>query len=135
MVSKDTINPFTSSWHDNIKPPHAESAENLGAVGEVCGVAGAGAMLQYLEITHTESYCHLGLCLIMLNLLWKLFGLDIPNVMSVQVGGKKLTLGTSCRRERVKDFGNLMKGSIFEWLTIKIFTSYCRFLSLGGPIG
>ena len=32
----------------------------------------------------------------------KLFGLDVPNVMSVQVDGKKLTLGTSCQRERVK---------------------------------
>ena len=58
-------------------------------------------MLPYLEITHAESHCHLGLCLIMLNILWKLFGLNIRNVMSVQVGGKKLMLGTSCRHEKV----------------------------------
>ena len=59
-------------------------------------------MLPYLEITHTESHCHVGLCLIMPNILWKLFGLDVPNVMSAQVDGKMLTLGTSCRHERVK---------------------------------
>ena len=81
--------------------PH-ENAENLGAVGVVCGFAGAGAMLPYLEIIHTESHCHVDLCLIMPNFLWKLFGLDVPNVMSAQVDGKKLKLGTSCRRERVK---------------------------------
>ena len=58
-------------------------------------------MLPYLEIMHTESHCHVGLCLIMPNILWKLFGLDVPNVMSEEVDGKKLTLGTSCWRERV----------------------------------
>ena len=57
-------------------------------------------MLPYLEIPHTESHCHVGLCLIKPNTLWKLFGLDVPNVMSAQVDGRKLTLGTSCRRER-----------------------------------
>ena len=58
-------------------------------------------MLPYLEITHTESHCHVGLCLIMSNILWKLFGLDGPNVMLAQVDGKKLMLGTSCWCERV----------------------------------
>ena len=58
-------------------------------------------MLPYLEITHNESHCHIGLCLIMPNILWKLFGLDVPNVMLAQVDGKKLMLGTSCQRERV----------------------------------
>ena len=59
-------------------------------------------MLPYLEIMHTESHCHVGHCLIKPNTLWKLFGLDVPNVMSAQVDGRKLTLGTSCWRERVK---------------------------------
>ena len=59
-------------------------------------------MLPYLEITHTESRCNVGLCLIKPNTLWKLFGLDVPSVMSTRVDGRKLTLGTSCRRERVK---------------------------------
>ena len=59
-------------------------------------------MLPYLEITHTESHCHVGLCLIKPNTLWKLFGLDIPNVISAQVDGRKVTLGTSSRCERVK---------------------------------
>ena len=58
-------------------------------------------MLPYLEITHTESHCHVGLCLIKPNTLWKLFGLDTPNVMSAHADGRKWTLGTSCRRERV----------------------------------
>ena len=58
-------------------------------------------MLPYLEITHTESHYYVGLCLIKPNTLWKLFGLDIPNVMSVQVDGRKLTLGTTCWPERV----------------------------------
>ena len=61
-------------------------------------------MLPYLEITHTESHWHVGLCLIMPNILWKLFGLDVPNVISTQVDGKKLMLGMSCWRERVTNF-------------------------------
>ena len=61
-------------------------------------------MLPYLEITHTESHCHIGLCLIKPNNLWTLFRLDVPNVMSAQVDGRKLTLGTSCRHERVNLF-------------------------------
>ena len=77
------------------------SAKNSDVVGAVCGVAGAGAMLPYLEITHTESHCHVGLCLIKPNTLWKLFVFDVPNIMSAQVDGRKLTLGTSCRRETV----------------------------------
>ena len=81
------------------------SAENSGAVGAVCGVAGAGAMLPYLEITHTESHCHVGLCLMKPNTLWKLFGLDVPNVISTQVDGRKLTLGTS---------------SLCEWVNIQV---------------
>ena len=93
------LNPFTPSPHNNIKPPHAE---NSGAVGEVCGVTGAGAVLPYLEITHIEPHCHVGLCLIKPNTLWKLFGLDVPNVISAQVDGRKLTLGTSSWRKRVK---------------------------------
>ena len=59
-------------------------------------------MLPYLEITFTESHCHVGLCLIKPNTVWKLFGLDVPNVISAQVDGRKLTLGTSSRYERVK---------------------------------
>ena len=59
-------------------------------------------MLPYLEITHTESHCHVGFCVIKPNTLLKLFGLDVPNVMSAQADGRKLTLGMSCRRERVK---------------------------------
>ena len=59
-------------------------------------------MLPYLEITYTESHCHVGLCLINPNTLWKLFGLDVPNVMSAQVDERKLTLGMACRCERVK---------------------------------
>ena len=58
-------------------------------------------MLPYLEIMHMESHCHIGLCLIIQNILWKLFGLDKPNVMSAKVNEKKVTLGTSCRHERV----------------------------------
>ena len=58
-------------------------------------------MLPYLEITHTKSHCHVGLSLIKPNTLWKLFGLDEPNVMSAQVDGRKLMLGTSWWRERV----------------------------------
>ena len=64
------------------------SAVNSGAVGAVCGAAGAGMMLPHLEITHTESQCHVGLCLIKPNTLWKLFRLDVPNVISAQVDGK-----------------------------------------------
>ena len=65
------------------------------------------AMLPYLEITHTESHCQVGLCLIKLNALetfwtWRT-GLDIPNVISAQVNGRKLTLGMSSRCERVKE--------------------------------
>ena len=45
-------------------------------------------MLPYLDITHTESPCHVGLCLIKPNTLWKLFGLDVPNVMLAQVDGR-----------------------------------------------
>ena len=71
------------------------SAENSGVV------AGAGVMLSNLEITHTESHCHAGLCLIKPNTLWKLFGLDVPNVILAQEDGRKLTLGTSSRCERV----------------------------------
>ena len=55
-------------------------------------------MLPYLEITHTESHFHVGLCLIKPNTLWKLF---VPNVISAQVDGRKLMLGTSSRCERV----------------------------------
>ena len=77
------------------------STENSGAVGAVCGVAGAGAMLPYLEITHTKSHCHVGFCLIKPKNLWKLGGLDVPNVISAQVDWRKLTLGTSSRCERV----------------------------------
>ena len=60
-------------------------------------------MLPYLETTHTESHCHVGLCLIKPNTLWKHFGLDVPNVMSAQVDGRKLTLGTSCWREMINE--------------------------------
>ena len=104
-LSVSTIKPFTPSPHNNIKPPHADPSREcrkLNAVGAVCGVAGAGAMLPYLEITHTASHCHLGLCLIKPNTLWKLFGLDVPDVMTAQMDGRKLTLGTSSRHERVK---------------------------------
>ena len=58
-----------------LSPP--ESAEKLGAVGVACGVAGAGAMLPYLEIMHTESLSR-RFCLIMQNILWNLFGTDGP---------------------------------------------------------
>ena len=39
----------------------------------------------------------------MQNILWNLFGIDVPNVMSDSVDEKKLTSETSCRRERVND--------------------------------
>ena len=57
-------------------------------------------MLPYLEITHIEPLsCRF--CLIMQNILWNLFGIDVPNDMSDSVDEKKLTSETSCRRERV----------------------------------
>ena len=90
------------------------SAENSNAVGAVCGVVGARAMLTYLEITHTESHCHIGLCLIKPNILWKLFGLDVPNVISAQVDGRKITLGTSSPCERVKQ--TMISSDIGPWI-------------------
>ena len=104
ILSFGMVNPFLPSPHNDIEPPRSIlplSAENSGAVVVVCGVAGAEAMLPYLEITHTESHCHRGLCLIKPNTLWKLFGLD--GVISAQVDGRKLTLGTSSQCERVND--------------------------------
>ena len=99
------LNPFTPSPHNNIKAPHADPSRERRKLGccwvgvRCCRIS---TMLTYLEITHTESLCHVGLCLIKPNTLWKLFGLDVPKVMSVQVDGRKWTLGTSCRREMVK---------------------------------
>ena len=57
-------------------------------------------MLPYLEITHTEPLSR-RFCLIMQNILWNLFGIDVPNVMSDSVDEKKWTSETSCRRGRV----------------------------------
>ena len=38
----------------------------------------------------------------MQNILWNLFGIDVPNVMSDSVDEKKSMSEMSCRRERVK---------------------------------
>ena len=93
------------SPHNNIKPPHADPSRERRKLGRCWGsmqCCQISAVLPYLEITHTESQCHIGLCLIKPNTLWKLLGLDVPSVMSAQVDGRKLTLGTSCRCETVK---------------------------------
>ena len=77
------INPFTQSPHDNIKHPHAHPSHECRILGRCWGgmrCCRISAMLPYLEITHTESYCHIGLCLNKPNTLWKLFGLDVPDL-------------------------------------------------------
>ena len=54
-------------------------------------------MLPYLEITHTESHCHVGLCLIKPNTLWKLFELAVLD----------LTYPMSCRRRWMGESSHL----------------------------
>ena len=79
-IRQRSINPFTPSPHNNIKPPHADPSRErrkLGRFRALSGVAVAGVMLPYLEITHTEPLSR-RFCLNMQNILWNLFGIDIP---------------------------------------------------------
>ena len=84
------LNPFTPRRHDNIKTPHTDPSREcrkLGRCRDGMRCCRISAMLPYLEITHTESHCHVDLCLIKPSTLWELFGLDVPD----------LTYPTSCR--------------------------------------
>ena len=106
------INPFTPSPHNDIEPLHADPSRWRRKLGHCWGgmrCCRISAMLPYLDITHTESHCHVGLCLIKPDTLWKLLGLDVPNIMSGQVDGRKLTLGTSCQHERVNSMSNYVQ--------------------------
>ena len=53
-----------------------------------------GQCFHILRVTYTEPLSR-RFCLIMQNILWNLFGIDVPNVMSDSVDGKK-----SGRRKR-----------------------------------
>ena len=67
-------------------------------------------MLPYLEITHTEPLSR-RFCLVMQNILWNLFGIEVSNVMSDSVDEKK-----SCRKRHV-----VVKGLIASYASVYIY--------------